>query len=118
MLTIEGQGGLGHFDHQNGIGRVSSRAGPRIAGYDREIGLWLGARIEGNRKLDPDSPRWPEGPLKSAECELDGYRMTASLRLADDELAPEKLQVFVGIEGSASDQLIVLGAGPVPCAKG
>ena len=77
------------------MGWVSSRAGPRIAGYDREIELWLGARIEGNRKLDPDSPRWPECPLKSAECDSwlphDGFPEARGR-----QVAPEKLKVLVG----------------------
>jgi hypothetical protein len=38
------------------------------------------------RELHPNAPRWPEGSLKGAQRELDGYRVTAALRLPDYEL--------------------------------
>ena len=114
LLAVEAEPRKRYLDDQRGAARVRLPVVARIAGHDRDIGLWLGFLVERHRHLRPDVPAGSERPFENALDQSNCRGVRAVLRLFDDQLATEQLDPIIGSEDLGFRQPIVLDPRPLP----
>jgi hypothetical protein len=86
--------------------------------HDRHVGFRLRLLVERDRHLNTHRPPRSEAGAERLLDQTHGSRVKRALRLADDEVAAEQLEMLSGLEDPQIDQAIVFDPGPASHALG
>src|SRR6266545_2810339 len=86
--------------------------------HDHHVGFWLRLLLERDRHLNPYRPSRTEAGSQRLLDEAHSRRMEGPLRLADDEVSAEQLEMLAGPEDPRVDEAIVHDPSPASRALG